>query len=113
MQGPEPLSAFIIGFKTGRRRKRESENKYVNRNLEDGETELKPNEKSLLDLICKAYYLPPWCSLNDYRRIFEAQGLQVKALTYQSESCMCESCFRMPLFELLRGSKWQFASDRT
>lgn len=76
----------------GRQSKRTIENEPVNRNLEDGETELKPNEKSLLDLICKAYYLPPWCSLNDYRRIFEAQGLQVKALTYQSESCTSEPC---------------------
>ena len=47
------------------------------RNLEEGESELKKNEKYLLDLICKAYYLPQWCSINDYRRIFEAQGLQV------------------------------------
>ncbi len=66
------------------------------RNLEEGETGLKPNEKSLLDLICKAYYLPQWCSLNDYRRIFEAQGLQVKASTPQrnriadlASSCQC------------------------
>ena len=50
------------------------------RNLEEGETELKGNEKLLLDLICKAYYLPEWCSINDYRAIFEAQGLRVCAL---------------------------------
>ena len=56
------------------------------RNLEEGETELKPNEKSLLDLICKAYYLPQWCSLNDYRRIFEAEGLQVNASTLKDSS---------------------------
>ena len=48
------------------------------RNLEEGETELKGNEKLLLDLICKAYYLPEWCSINDYRAIFEAQGLRVR-----------------------------------
>lgn len=47
------------------------------RNLEAGETELTGNEKFLLDLICKAYYLPKWCSINDYRAIFSAEGLQV------------------------------------
>ena len=50
------------------------------RNLEEGETELKGNEKLLLDLICKAYYLPEWCSINDYRAIFEAEGLRVRYL---------------------------------
>ena len=50
------------------------------RNLEQGETELKGNEKLLLDLICKAYYLPEWCSINDYRAIFEAEGLRVRYL---------------------------------
>lgn len=68
------------------------------RNLEEGETELKPNEKSLLDLICKAYYLPKWCSLNDYRRIFEAEGLQVSAIHPTGQptlgmACMCIACF--------------------
>ncbi len=47
------------------------------RNLEEGETELRGNEKFLLDLICKAYYLPQWCSIHDYKAIFEAEGLQV------------------------------------
>ena len=47
------------------------------RNLEEGETRLKDNEQRLLDQICESYYLPAWCSLDDYRRIFEAQGLQV------------------------------------
>ncbi|EIE22719.1 S-adenosyl-L-methionine-dependent methyltransferase [Coccomyxa subellipsoidea C-169] len=59
---------------------------WCHRNLEEGETGLKPNEKSLLDLICKAYYLPQWCSLNDYRRIFEAQGLQdIKTADWSEE----------------------------
>lgn len=49
------------------------------RNLEEGETDLRGNEKLLLDLICKAYYLPQWCSINDYRAIFEAEGLQVRS----------------------------------
>ena len=48
------------------------------RNLEEGETELKGNENFLLDLICKAYYLPKWCSINDYKAIFRAEGLQAR-----------------------------------
>lgn len=48
------------------------------RNLGEGETRLKDNEQRLLDQICESYYLPAWCSLDDYRRIFEAEGLQVR-----------------------------------
>lgn len=47
------------------------------RNLADGEMELSREELDLLDRICEAYYLPAWCSINDYQRIFEAEGLQV------------------------------------
>lgn len=50
------------------------------RNLEPGEAALKENEARLLKQICESYYLPPWCSLDDYRTIFEAQGLQVAPL---------------------------------
>ena len=56
------------------------------RNLEAGETELRGNEKVLLDLICKAYYLPQWCSINDYIEIFEAEVLQVCYLA-TAQSC--------------------------
>ena len=47
------------------------------RNLRPGEASLTADEQALLDRICEAYYLPAWCSVDDYRRIFEAQGLQV------------------------------------
>ena len=49
------------------------------RNLREGETGLSADEQALLDRICEAYYLPAWCSIDDYRRIFEAQGLQARA----------------------------------
>ena len=43
--------------------------------LAPGEKELRPEEQSLLDRICEAYYLPTWCSVADYQRLFEAEGL--------------------------------------
>ena len=48
------------------------------RNLRAGEAGLSADEQALLDRICEAYYLPAWCSIDDYRRIFEAQGLQAR-----------------------------------
>ncbi len=38
---------------------------------------LSDDEQSLLKRICEAYHLPAWCSLADYERIFEQNGLQV------------------------------------
>ena len=49
------------------------------RNLGSGESALADKEERLLDQICENYYLPRWCSLNDYRAIFEAQGLQARS----------------------------------
>ncbi len=46
------------------------------RNLRPGEAGLTADEQALLDRICEAYYLPAWCSEDDYRRICTAQGLQ-------------------------------------
>ena len=46
------------------------------RNLQPGESKLKDNEEALLDSICKAYYLPKWCSINDYEKLFKDNGLQ-------------------------------------
>ncbi|KAK9845406.1 hypothetical protein WJX81_005726 [Elliptochloris bilobata] len=50
---------------------------WCHRNLQPGESGLSADEQALLDRICEAYYLPAWCSVDDYCRIFEAQGLQV------------------------------------
>ncbi len=48
------------------------------RNLRPGEEGLTADEQALLDRICEAYYLPAWCSEDDYRRICRAQGLQAR-----------------------------------
>jgi len=48
------------------------------RNLRPGEAGLTADEQALLDRICEAYYLPAWCSEDDYRRICSAQGLQAR-----------------------------------
>jgi hypothetical protein len=45
--------------------------------LAPGEAGLRPEEQALLDRICEAYYLPAWCSVADYQRLMEANGLQV------------------------------------
>ncbi len=47
--------------------------------LRPDENALEPDEQALLDRICEAYYLPAWCSVADYQRHFEAEGLQVTA----------------------------------
>jgi hypothetical protein len=50
---------------------------WCHRVLAPGEAGLRPEEQSLLDRICEAYYLPAWCSVADYQRLFEANGLTV------------------------------------
>lgn len=59
---------------------------WCHRVLEPGEPSLKPNERMLLDKICDAYYLPAWCSVADYQRLFEANGLQdIKTADWSNE----------------------------
>jgi hypothetical protein len=43
--------------------------------LAPGEAALKPEEASLLDRICEAYYLPAWCSIADYEGLFKEAGI--------------------------------------
>lgn len=51
---------------------------WCHRVLNPGEAALRPDEAALLDRICEAYYLPAWCSVADYQRLFgessEARG---------------------------------------
>lgn len=47
------------------------------RDLLPGESSLGEDELAMLDRINEAYYLPAWCSISDYRRLFEQQGMQV------------------------------------
>eukprot|EP00271_Cylindrocystis_brebissonii_P011003 TRINITY_DN2763_c0_g1_i1.p1 TRINITY_DN2763_c0_g1~~TRINITY_DN2763_c0_g1_i1.p1 ORF type:complete len:312 (+),score=46.76 TRINITY_DN2763_c0_g1_i1:53-988(+) len=49
---------------------------WCHRNLEAGETELKPDELAFLDQVCKAYYLPAWCSGDDYVKMMNKAGLE-------------------------------------
>lgn len=48
---------------------------WCHRVLQPGEAALKPEEQELLQRICDAYYLPAWCSVADYERLFVANGL--------------------------------------
>ncbi|EFJ47452.1 hypothetical protein VOLCADRAFT_105162 [Volvox carteri f. nagariensis] len=48
---------------------------WCHRVLGPGEEALQPDEQELLQRICEAYYLPAWCSVADYQKLFEEQGL--------------------------------------
>jgi len=47
---------------------------WCHRDLQDGETELTKKEQRLLKKINRAYYLPKWCSVDDYVRLLNDQG---------------------------------------
>ena len=49
---------------------------WCHRDLAAQESELQGWEKSLLDLINAAYYLPAWCSVADYVDLFQQQGME-------------------------------------
>lgn len=49
---------------------------WCHRVLAPGEASLTEDEQSLLDRICEAYYLPAWCSVADYERLFAEQGME-------------------------------------
>ncbi|CAK9869098.1 unnamed protein product [Sphagnum jensenii] len=53
---------------------------WCHRDLELGETCLKPKEQALLDKICDAYYLPAWCSPSDYMELLKT--LELKDIKY-------------------------------
>lgn len=48
---------------------------WCHRDLLPGETSLRPEEQALLDRICEAYYLPPWCPPSEYARLMAENGL--------------------------------------
>lgn len=48
---------------------------WCHRDLLPGETALRPEEQGLLDRICEAYYLPPWCAPSEYVSLMEKEGL--------------------------------------
>lgn len=47
---------------------------WCHRDLKEGETSLTKNEERLLAKINRAYYLPRWCSVQDYVDLLEAKG---------------------------------------
>lgn len=47
---------------------------WCHRDLEENETGLTRKEEKLLAKINRAYYLPRWCSVNDYVGLLEKQG---------------------------------------
>lgn len=49
---------------------------WCHRNLAEGETDLKRWENRLLNRINVAYYLPRWCSVDDYVKLLTKSGLE-------------------------------------
>lgn len=49
---------------------------WCHRDLEDGEASLTPREQRLLRKINRAYYLPAWCSVQNYVDLLEQRGAQ-------------------------------------
>mmetsp|Transcript_37928 Transcript_37928/g.91962 ORF Transcript_37928/g.91962 Transcript_37928/m.91962 type:complete len:344 (-) Transcript_37928:1253-2284(-) len=47
---------------------------WCHRDLEEGETSLTKKEEKLLARINRAYYLPRWCSVQDYVDLLETKG---------------------------------------
>jgi tocopherol O-methyltransferase len=47
---------------------------WCHRDLKEGETGLTKKEEKLLAKINRAYYLPRWCSVQDYVNLLEAKG---------------------------------------
>ena len=65
----------------------------IDRNLEPKEDALRQEEQALLDRICEAYYLPAWCSINDYQALFRQHGLQASPLKLLSDTAAVMGCF--------------------
>ncbi|XP_055821030.1 probable tocopherol O-methyltransferase, chloroplastic isoform X3 [Solanum dulcamara] len=49
---------------------------WCHRDLSPSEESLTPEEKELLNKICKAFYLPAWCSTADYVKLLQSNSLQ-------------------------------------
>ena len=48
---------------------------WCHRDLKEKEKDLKRSERFLLGVINKCYYLPKWCSVADYEKLFKEQGM--------------------------------------
>ncbi|XP_024994928.1 probable tocopherol O-methyltransferase, chloroplastic [Cynara cardunculus var. scolymus] len=49
---------------------------WCHRDLSPSEESLRPEEKRILDKICDAFYLPAWCSTEDYIKLLESLSLE-------------------------------------
>ncbi|KAJ8555186.1 hypothetical protein K7X08_012682 [Anisodus acutangulus] len=49
---------------------------WCHRDLSPSQESLLPEEKELLNKICKAFYLPAWCSTADYVKLLQSNSLQ-------------------------------------
>jgi tocopherol O-methyltransferase len=47
---------------------------WCHRDLESGELSLSRKEERILAKINRAYYLPKWCSVDDYTKLLEKEG---------------------------------------
>lgn len=59
---------------------------WCHRVLQPDEPSLKPAERMLLDKICDAYYLPAWCSVADYEKLF---GKRARSRLGPAYACVC------------------------
>jgi tocopherol O-methyltransferase len=60
---------------------------WCHRNLLSGEASLRPDEQAVLDRINEAYYLPQWCSQNDYKKIFGVHLANILTCSNAARGC--------------------------
>eukprot|EP00252_Welwitschia_mirabilis_P026776 TRINITY_DN890_c0_g1_i6.p1 TRINITY_DN890_c0_g1~~TRINITY_DN890_c0_g1_i6.p1 ORF type:complete len:307 (-),score=56.25 TRINITY_DN890_c0_g1_i6:90-1010(-) len=71
---------------------------WCHRDLLPGETSLKDDEKEFLDRICRAFYLPAWCSRADYVKLAQTLSLEVCfQFPNVRVTAMAVSCFKLRL----------------
>ncbi|XP_075076583.1 gamma-tocopherol methyltransferase, chloroplastic-like [Nicotiana tabacum] len=59
---------------------------WCHRDLSPSEESLLPEEKELLNKICKSFYLPAWCSTADYVKLLQSKSLRDIKATDWSEN---------------------------
>ncbi|KAJ0970920.1 hypothetical protein J5N97_018879 [Dioscorea zingiberensis] len=86
---------------------------WCHRDLRPSEESLQPDEITLLNKICSAYYLPAWCSPSDYVKIAESLSLQDIKVADWSENvapfwpAVIRSAFTWQGFTSLLRSGWK------
>lgn len=70
---------------------------WCHRDLEPGEPSLSKKEEKILAKINRAYYLPKWCSVDDYVKLLEKEGggrYQTRGLVIHY-CALLESCYKI------------------